>query len=549
MDINNQNEVVGNYSVGDTGGFYIVLDSNDPGSGNSQVEDLDGKVIFPVANRTTAKVWTASSINENGWIGGSYSPDGSGGATRPMLYIPNDVNNNQVPDIREIMVARINGTGELDVNGNWLLDSSEQMRVGLFGPNGDGVQSKADQIGDVQVVRLMGFNQGILYNVVNNNGCASKANTFNHWGYENSAEVIINSRTIDPTPGLDLNFDFLLSSSANNTGLTTQKNLDNIRVFAYRFARCIDGMQFGNEMFTGPGKYYIHAGDLPHYPSYDGSIRDITDASIFTEAANLVFTQLANQVEAARIGSALAGRPLRIFSPAVAAGMTKPGYCGSVLTSGTFGPDDSDFGATAINALVNYANDNRLIVDQHTNYTSLADFQETVDKITGVFSDGQSCTQSPWGSPDFVASLENGPIPTSNTGWWDDNSDMAKTFFADGHTCDPDHMWDKYFVDGWFQVEFNSYYPLPEVFSAAALANLQYVCVNTTQQGIQSDGSLSKTVMGTLIADLMHPTCVDDVNLFMPIKTDYENAAGAIQIIPFVPHPNPCDSSIVCPPQ
>jgi len=549
-DINNQNEVVGNYSDGSGGSFYVVLDPNNPDSGHSQVENLGGMVIFPLASRSTGKAWTCNTINENGWIGGSYSPDGGGATLHPMIYIPNDVNNNEIPDIREIMVARINGPNELDVNGNWLLDSAEQMRVGLFGAAG----FPANLISSVQVVRLMGLEQQALNETVTNtNGtCTANANAFNFWGYTNNTEVIVNVRTVDPQSGPDHNFDYLLSSSSNQTTIDTQKNLDDIRVFAYRFARCIDGMQFGNEIYTGPGRYMFYHDDLP-ISGFEGDIRDANSPGALNEASAAIFKQLGDQVEAARIGSALAGRPLRMFSPAVAAGMTKPGYCGNAISGMSGSPFNSqnDKAASGVKACVDYANANRLIFDQHTNYTSLADFQETIDKITDNFSGGvgncQDKTDAPWGRPDFLASMENGPIPTDD--WWTANSFEAKLFFADGHTCDPDQMWDKYFVDGWFQDpnEFGGYFPLPEVFGAAAFANLQYVCVNTTQQGIKSDGSLSRTVMGTLIASEMDASCVDDSNLFMPIRINYQDAADGFKVIPFNPHPEPCDSAIVCP--
>ncbi len=274
--------------------------------------------------------------------------------------------------------------------------------------------------------------------------------------------------------------------------------------------------------------------------------------------SNAVFGQIGAQAEAARIGSALAGRPLRIFSPAVSAGMTKTGYCGSVASlGGPYSPfADPDKSATAVSALVDFANDNRLIFDQHTNYTSLDDLKETVDKIRGSFVDPSCTTQDPWGTgPDFVASLENGPMP--GDGWWTQTrQDDALNYYPPNSCGTGSNAWVD-FVNEWKDADillggFGGAFPLHDVFQKVSNSSFMYLCVNTTQQGKKLDNLNNEFVpraeLGVLVATEVSPSCVSQqTDQFMPIKDIYQLAAEDFIILNFYPHPETCNSAIVCP--
>src|SRR5690606_5611664 len=52
--------------------------------------------------------------------------------------------------------------------------------------------------------------------------------------------------------------------------------LSDLALFAERYARCIDYIQFGNEFFSGPGQYYLDSGDLGCSGWSGGYLKDIT---------------------------------------------------------------------------------------------------------------------------------------------------------------------------------------------------------------------------------------------------------------------------------
>ncbi len=565
IDSNGAVDIVGDYSSNINKGVFVVTADTVNSTYKSYMLDPGGTqnhpslVMFPLAFGNKAKTWTANGINNTSAIAGSYKQDknkfGSSAVIHPCLYVPNDFDNNGLPDFREKLWSEMNNS-DYDLDDNWLLDSVEHIRVGLFGAGSDGAGSRTEYITNVQVVRLMGYDQQMLDNIVIDNPvgkCAERAGWLDRWGHVKQKEVILNVRTKDPNTNNNYNtdgqFDILLDSTANN-GIQKDTNLDDIRIFAFRFARVIDGMQFGNEMYTGPGRYYFHDGDLPS--NYTGDINDIGSFRDYEEARLAIFAQLSVQGEAARIGSALAGRPLRIFSPAVSAGMTKTGYCGSVASlGGPYSPfADPDKSATAVSALVDFANDNRLIFDQHTNYTSLDDLKETVDKIRGSFVDPSCTTQDPWGTgPDFVASLENGPMPTD--GWWTDTRQGQAAYFYNNNCPEGSDGWVN-FVNVWKDESLQNgglggSFPLHDVFQHISSNQFMYLCVNTLQQGPNSSGALSRTELGMLRAQKVGDYCVNDPFNFMPIATVYQTDATTFQIDNFDPHPDPYDGSIVCP--
>ena len=86
---------------------------------------------------------------------------------------------------------------------------------------------------------------------------------------------------------------------------------------AYQLARNVDYFQLGNEAFEATGEFWIEEGQLPEPDDeYSGPISGVP-LSAADEACTLVLDWLEAEANAARRGSALAGRPLRIVGPAM----------------------------------------------------------------------------------------------------------------------------------------------------------------------------------------------------------------------------------------
>jgi len=592
-DINDQNEVVGWYNITTSGrgAFYVQLASNAPSGGNITVnlnDDGGGRslILYPRALRSTGGNFEkALCINDNGGIGGSVKPDSANSNTRPTLLVPQDVNNNQVPDIREILQARINNSGELDVNNNWILDWGENdlgntvhnMRVGLHAPGNDGSVTKADQILNNQIVRQTGItldrinqlttsptldpeNISIMdlgYDVDANcfqstvDTCKTLLGYMEAWTGANGPkqrELIFTIRNPDPDVQNLGNFDEF-------EPVGSQKRadwLDGIRRFAYRWARCADYAQFGNEIYTGAGEYYFEAGDLAS--GYTGEMSEIRIKSELKQATADVVEWLAEQAESARIGSALAGRPWRIIGPGVGIGNVSFGATGNAAQVDNMpanrwvgSPDAMAFALRELNIMLN---DNRMYFDMHMHYTKVSDATKGLDDL-------QDTTKGGWGLnvPDSVMILEFGPKGDTTKQWWTDNVNQFQKYYSPLGD-DPDHLWDDFIKEdsqsykGWEVSQYGSVGDFSMASLLSQINNHQYavVCYGPTLQGDNLDDVFA--IAALRASKLGSKFYINDqLNFFSPIEGDYENAASTHQIlVDFTPHADQCDPNVVCPP-
>src|SRR5690606_21433857 len=118
---------------------------------------------------------------------------------------------------------------------------------------------------------------------------------------EQACELILNFRTVRPA---NRQHDYLAPSAGDWTypEVPRERTESNLRRFGYRFANCIDGFQAGNEVYSGPGRYYFEPGDVPG--DCDGVIRTLP-AECVRPATAAMLAQLGAQLEAARFGSGI----------------------------------------------------------------------------------------------------------------------------------------------------------------------------------------------------------------------------------------------------
>jgi len=310
--INNHNEVVGHYTTG-TGNIIYAVINPDATPIAYVLYDLNTRILYSRHVRDDAVAWTANSINEKGWIGGSFKPDVNENEYRPILYIPNDVDNNGVSDIREILEGRLETpVDELDENGNWLLDWAENdgteanqdnIRIGLHAPgnNSDENNNISGRIQHTQIIRipfdLKRLDQGLdpqydgnvknlsvmdlAYVPADNDDCSAARLACGNfyidilsWIRQEQTNAVatqremiftIRNRAFDITTG---NYDYYVPPGSDR-----DEFLDGIRRFGYRWAHCVDYVQFGNETFSGAGEMYFKPSDL--MSGYSGGFTDI----------------------------------------------------------------------------------------------------------------------------------------------------------------------------------------------------------------------------------------------------------------------------------
>ncbi|MBL1217515.1 MAG: hypothetical protein D8M59_08465 [Planctomycetes bacterium] len=284
QDLNASDEVVVSYTPDSTSGGKLwtlgtAWDIDDLAYLNDAAPDVSSAVH---------KLWV---INDDLWIAGSYKT--SNGDPRPLLLVPYDVDNDGVPDFRQIVESQQPNEDNLDEYGRqWLLDQTEQMRVGLHAPGWNGTPDPdpdcgtcAGEISNVQTVRQIIVHQGSLIEEdqvglyefatkndgVHVNTCGDLAEMIEDWsdgnwydgpsgcddgGSQQSKEVICTIRVINPD---DTNQDYIPTEADD---YPHSHILYHLREMGYRLANCLDFIQVGNEHWSGSGELYIHEGLL-----------------------------------------------------------------------------------------------------------------------------------------------------------------------------------------------------------------------------------------------------------------------------------------------
>lgn len=487
-------------------------------SGQGDVLDLLEMTIGVPDDCTGLLAW---DINAAGEVCGVMELDDEDTPYLPFKIVPFDTDNNGTPDYREI--AADPSPYILDGDGNWLLDESEDMRVGLYATSNDGVDSKALEVLYTQVVRLH-IHEPMLDSIVNTpSTCENQQDYLEEWmeGGSNGQpkEIMATIRCDDSQQD---GYDRIYTAS---TSPTKEEFLDNLFAFAYRYAYSIDYIQLGNEIFSGPGEYYMY--DLSGCD--DGPVSEL-EGACYSEAWADMSEWIEEQVEVVRMGSALAGRPLRIISPSFTAGYAITGQNQDLRDPGLDALDEK--AAFAIDSIVDLANKHQMWTDMHLHYRTNTQLEDALDALNdpGQYS---------FTKPDFQTCTEWSPIPRES--WVDDNSaEYAKYFIS---TTPPADVWDDFVVAwGTDEDELNRD-PFPDFESD--LTNMEsygllMACYGEFWQGSNAPDpptafDLTVVRANQVIAD---PDWIDDyTNLWTHLRTDLQGAADDVFISGFDPHP------------
>ncbi len=523
-----------------------------------------GKVVLP-PSALDSTIASLTNINNDGWITGSYIPNG-GSEEFPCLLVPYDLNNNGEPDFREIMEGALLGS-EVDSNENWMIDQAEAMRVGLHNM-GHPISSKTGLIEHTQAVRRIAHlkprsgqaptgldDAWFIDEIVTPSGtpqcddCEALTNLVNDWGTEIEGdmvqrEVAIYIRSTFGGAG-EGKHDYLPETEAIRANAVTD-----LRTFAYRFARCIDWIQFGNESFANSefGSFKFRNDEIPGCGWETGgpkSFEDIgTDLGQSCQEAALVvmLDWISDEAEACLIGSALAGRPLRLVTPAIT---------GSTIASG-FQYDEIN--RHLLSVLTPWADEREMYIDVHLHYQSV---EEVLTNIDLLVTGGPA--QSYWISPERLVSLEWGPIADFNDdGWW--------TELALGQTITNKQVYNRFYTPnlgdpgveyaafiGRWEDDSDSFgdnvegFNLGGVLDELASAGFNVACYGPT---LNHDPGLELYEVAALRADqIVNDEYIDDLNQLTPLSSDLSAAIwdNGHFIDDFEPHPDPCSPAHTCP--
>jgi len=333
-------------------------------------------------------------------------------------------------------------------------------------------------------------------------------------------------------------------------------NSRNIRIFSYRFARMIDYLQFGNEVLGGSGHVYIQPNSLGGN-SHGGLINDVKQrnsvdflpSSEYEASIDFMLDWYADEMEAARIGSALAGRPMRVVGPALQAHRTAAAW------NAAQGSQDYDTSTTdettAKNNRARYLleetarrdNDDRVIFDQHMYYLDPTTVPTIITELLNV-----DHTKN-WPTPKARTIYEWGPQvdkgDDNRTTWWNkpDGGELnLPEYFRDDRTP-PNQIWSD-FVNDWLTEQIGD---TAAGFSGALTAmdtnGFLHACYFPPVQEPQDQMDLTNP-------SIWWPPALDPFSVFRdaaekyikppywsPFKDDFELAASSHQVSPFFPHP------------
>jgi len=317
--------------------------------------------------------------------------------------------------------------------------------------------------------------------------------------------------------------------------------LGEIAEFGYRYGRCFDYLQVGNEVFGGAGGYKFRKSDFDSNTcstctecdtsgwSNDAKGFDQLDSDCQSEAAEMLLDWLGKMAEAAIEGSALAGRPIRIVGPGLTLGSVNAG-AGSVNRDVTV-------------ATADWCNERIAYFDLHAHYVGKQALKDAIDRLDGtdVPSNGD------WTVPELRCSLEWGPKLDDSETWWMNNSDTFDDFFEEDPVADPGTTWED-FVAAWEDNSDQFDLPLPAGFDLAGLLSdfdtgtFSLVCYGPT---IQDDPQDAQFDIAAIWANQVVENWILDDDKFSPLYDDYESAVGGSSpsyvISDFTPHPDSCD--------
>ncbi|MBL1218650.1 MAG: hypothetical protein D8M59_14295 [Planctomycetes bacterium] len=559
VDLNEYNEVLIVNDDPDASGAYLWKWDELLGQSAYDLNEMALKVDFDPNG--TAAVHKAWAINDAGWIAGSYKPDGPGLENEyfPILMVPYNINNNyypgfqdqqlSIPDYREILEDPA-----LDVSGRrWMLDWGETFRSGLYamGATADDGPAKdchGYEILNVQIVR-MHIDQVTLQEMLEGEQPQSTFNSrINEFGVDKwpggtQREILLLLRTVMPCEAYDdlpgwtysPDYDYLppidgprVDCTPGFPEWTRDEMLEGVRCLSYQMAHNIDYVQFGNEVYRGLGMYYFGPDDISCEGWSGGPLSQLLDnyPDCVAEASSIMMESLVAQMRAVRIGSTLAGRPLRIIGPAP----TRKMLFYAMLSDG---PEDTHE-AYGLWAMYQYTNKHADMCSVHLHHEDLVT-EAHVKAIVEWLDDEENC----WlafpendAFPKALACTEWGPFPSY--AWRDlyysdvpprTHRNAMDMYYLPPMPNDypPDATWDDFIYNQWMTHEIG---PGPDlgvhnILSALSEAGYVFALYGGYSQ------SYKPFDMSSLWSNLIHPFWLQGDDRFNePVRDAYERNAA-----------------------
>ncbi len=445
VGLNNSNEIVAKKTL-----FYE--------DANLDLQDLSLLTLsgIPTSTGPLGHFYSSNmayyAINDAGWIVGSakyYDANEQDQGNVVILLVPFDRDNDGDPDYREI-IADPSLDNDQTTGGNWVLDTATEMRVGLYAIDvGAGTSELVQHVDGITAVRLHGRHDLVHAILTNPTACTNFRAMLSYLGGHDDPdhqgkEIILMIRT--PWPS-DESLDYIPDAQ------TQAAMLADLRCFVSKYAYDIDAIQFGNEIFGGPGEYYVDLGG-----GCADKISDL-DATCFPLGCVAVMEWMQKQVDAARDASALAGRPLQFITPAVLRSDVITGYDGNVAGPFDRHANAENRDAYKVQCVVEFGNLNAAPVDVHLHYRDLEQRAQVFDAIDYLYEDNAGQQTNIWDPAIAVTALEWSPVPhntwltTKEPTETETHGEILQAYF--NSTPEPDLTWEEYIDSNWANAVFN----------------------------------------------------------------------------------------------
>ncbi|MFW5653543.1 MAG: hypothetical protein ACOC0P_05815, partial [Planctomycetota bacterium] len=490
---------------------------------------------------------TLRSINNQGqMVGLATKQDGTQVAFR---VVPYDLDNDYEPDYRQILADPM-----LDRNDDWVLDAAQEMRTGFFTVWADDEQVAS--VRPIQIVRIMQHQDDISDYLNDPEWKARFERDLNMWGHERGAEIILTVRTYWENP--------LTLWDRVPTGEEHERVLNNLRELTRRYARHIDYIQLGNEVFTGVGQLRMESWEIPNDPNFGGGpIRNIEGEGL-EDAAKILFKWCEEQAEAIREGALEGGRPIRLISPVLSRQQIEGGASGDPFDyenmRSRFNPrvsviDSRNRGALATLRLLQFADNVCDVIDIHGRYHQHED--DLLRATDALFE-----LDTPWGRRDLIpynmaAITEWAPMPeplveTGQQGWtWWQLHNMEPPLgrepnvnaFRKGADRDkyphPGMSWDEFLLLWHAQTDLDDNFGIGRALENFNKHGFIFACYAPfSHYGTDYIPELNPFSMSALHPRYIDPEFLDDDGMSL-YREEYNRVAWRYEIPNFNPHPHP----------
>lgn len=559
------------------GGQYLWVSANVAAGTGTQL-DMASMSLGAPENLINMRLTDISNAGEIVGVGQL----GSSGPWAAFKLVPYDVNNNGEPDYREIL----DGV-EDDENENWLIDWAESitastpsgMRLGLHGPGNIAVDGKIDPVQIVRVKASIAPRDGLhpdgpeegdefyidqmVASTPDCEACQDFTELIVDWGTGAGRPSPLTGEQCE----ILVRVHSMMGNSAafgNNEGLPANQTahdqaLEDLLSFGYRFAHCVDYVQWGNESFSGSSGYLFRQDDLENVDcQWSGDPKKFDELASLTgatdcqeEAVQSVLDWQEEMMWATLRGSALAGRPLRMVTTGIINKNVRNGYDAGNAQDPPSHPGYVGYYITS--NVSSWANANQMYFSMHTHYFTVAEAIESIQKLVDTYNGAGS----PWDVPNWRISTEVGTkADFDGDEWWDagtpqSNKEIHNEFFE--QNGDPGELWED-FIDRW---EGNSAhfastgFGIDDVLAEFADAGFAAVCWSCLQFGAHDppDHPSPFFVEALRANKLSSSSFTNEPNRFTPLKSAYvtHGAAYYIDDLIFTPHSCACSSQNTCP--